>query len=314
MCIRKPCLKPLTYSTLGTGLTLPPARDWLPIRVADKPKRLRRLTNLFVNDIGFPDKSEYYKHLLQNIDGRPTLRKLKHPPLSLDEVDPKFFCAYDESKHGAQLKKWSQLVPSGTCRTQSNLRNHQKVLVCLWWQGCLCPSQELWMPHWYWGHKAHHHQKYTLWAQGDPYHADCHCCPWESWPHMTNSWWMLVIQSVASSQTPSRACAWHQQVCLVLLYQLYPAKLCDQDNCLPYSTLWFGNQWRVWPGYYIWLWDSPMGYHQLAVALASQEKLAFQGPDAIKWTHIVMPFGPTNGPTLFITFIHTVDSQWKALA
>ncbi len=33
------------------------------------------------------------------------MRKLKHPPPSLDEVDPKFFSAYDESKHGAQLKK-----------------------------------------------------------------------------------------------------------------------------------------------------------------------------------------------------------------
>ncbi len=65
---------------------------------------------------------------------------------------------------------------------------------------------------------------------------------------------------------------------------------------------------------FIWLWDAPMGYHQLAVSLASQEKLAFQGPDAIKWTYTVMPFGPTNGPATFINFIHDVDSQWKAMA
>jgi hypothetical protein len=57
-----------------------------------------------------------------------------------------------------------------------------------------------------------------------------------------------------------------------------------------------------------------MGYHQLAVALTSQEKLAFQGPNAIKWTYQVIPFGPTNGPATFINFIHDVDSQWKALA
>ena len=57
-----------------------------------------------------------------------------------------------------------------------------------------------------------------------------------------------------------------------------------------------------------------MGYHQLAVALASQEKLAFQGPNAIKWTFTVMPFGPMNGPATFINFIHDIDSQWKALA
>ncbi len=57
-----------------------------------------------------------------------------------------------------------------------------------------------------------------------------------------------------------------------------------------------------------------MGNHQLAVALASQEKLAFQGPVAIKWTYTLMPFRPTNGPVMFITFIHDIDSQLKALA
>jgi hypothetical protein len=67
-------------------------------------------------------------------------------------------------------------------------------------------------------------------------------------------------------------------------------------------------------GKFYWLYDAPIGYHQLAVALASQEKLAFQGPDAIKWTYTVMPFQPTNGPATFINFIHDVDSQWKALA
>ncbi len=67
-------------------------------------------------------------------------------------------------------------------------------------------------------------------------------------------------------------------------------------------------------GVLYWLFDAPMGYHQLSVTPASQEKLAFQGPDAIKWTYRVMPFGPTNGPATFINFIHDVDSQWKALA
>ncbi len=49
-------------------------------------------------------------------------------------------------------------------------------------------------------------------------------------------------------------------------------------------------------------------------ALSSQEKIAFQGPDAIKWTYMVMPFGPTNGQAAFINFIYDGDSQWKALA
>ncbi len=62
------------------------------------------------------------------------------------------------------------------------------------------------------------------------------------------------------------------------------------------------------------MFDAPMGYHQLAVAVNSQEKLTFQGMDAIKWTYTVMPFGPTNGPATFINFIYIVNSIWKELA
>ena len=61
----------------------------------------------------------------------------------------------------------------------------------------------------------------------------------------------------------------------------------------------------------MWLWDSPQGYHQLRVAIESQLKLAFQGPDAIKWTYNVMPFGPTNGPATFINFAHDICSVWQ---
>ena len=67
-------------------------------------------------------------------------------------------------------------------------------------------------------------------------------------------------------------------------------------------------------GQFLWLFDAPSGYHQLAIKKESQEKLAFQGPDAIKWTYTVMPFGPTNGPATFINMIYDVDRQWKALA
>jgi hypothetical protein len=61
------------------------------------------------------------------------------------------------------------------------------------------------------------------------------------------------------------------------------------------------------------MFDAPMGYHQLAIALACQEKLAFQGVDAIKWTYMVMPFGPANKPATFINFIHDINSVWKEL-
>ncbi len=83
----------------------------------------------------------------------------------------------------------------------------------------------------------------------------------------------------------------------------YPISRCDSAVFIE-----FGDS--TW----LWLFDAPSGYHQFAVAKSSQEKLAFLGTDAIKWTYTVMPFGPTNGPATFINFIHDVDSQWKALA
>ncbi len=61
-------------------------------------------------------------------------------------------------------------------------------------------------------------------------------------------------------------------------------------------------------GKWIWLWDAPSGYHQIGVSPCSQDKLAFAGPDATKWTYNIMPFGPVNGAPTFITFIHDVDS------
>jgi hypothetical protein len=67
-------------------------------------------------------------------------------------------------------------------------------------------------------------------------------------------------------------------------------------------------------GHYIWLYDAPMGYHQISASKKTQEKLAFQGPNAIKWTYDVMPFGPTNGLVTFIMMIHDLDSVWKQLA
>ncbi len=83
---------------------------------------------MFVDNRGFPDESEYYKNLLHNIDGGPILRKLKHPPPALDEVDPAFFCAYDESKHGEQLMKDLNLL-----HLEPNIREQVYALVKRYW-------------------------------------------------------------------------------------------------------------------------------------------------------------------------------------
>jgi hypothetical protein len=83
----------------------------------------------------------------------------------------------------------------------------------------------------------------------------------------------------------------------------YPIPRCDLAVCNKFGL-----------GTWMWMFDLPTGYHQLAVSPESQEKLAFQEVDDIKWTYTVMPFEPTNGPATFITFIHDVNSIWKELA
>jgi hypothetical protein len=67
-------------------------------------------------------------------------------------------------------------------------------------------------------------------------------------------------------------------------------------------------------GSWIWLYNAPMGYHQIFASKATQKKIAFQGPDTIKWTYNVMLFGQTNGPAMFIAMIHDLNSVWKEIA
>ena len=53
--------------------------------------------------------------------------------------------------------------------------------------------------------------------------------------------------------------------------------------------------------------DTVYGLNQIHVAKSSQAKLAFAGPCCSKYTHLVIPFGPVNGPVIFIIFIHDLD-------
>ena len=68
-----------------------------------------------------------------------------------------------------------------------------------------------------------------------------------------------------------------------------------------------GSQWR-------WLIDTISGYNKICVIKSSQIKLAFAGHDYSKYTYTVIPFGPVNGPVIFVVFIHDLDSIWKDLA
>ncbi|MFN3129889.1 reverse transcriptase domain-containing protein, partial [Roseibium sp.] len=82
----------------------------------------------------------------------------------------------------------------------------------------------------------------------------------------------------------------------------WPIPRCDDA-----SDLYIGSR-------FFWLMDAPSGFHQLEVDKSSKPKLAFAGTQGDKYTYNVMPFGPVNGPAIFIMFIHDMNSSWKDLA
>ncbi len=67
--------------------------------------RGQKRRNVFYDNQGFPDQSHDFDVLLRNVDGGTVLRKRKHPAPALDEIAPEFYAKYDESLHGAKLRK-----------------------------------------------------------------------------------------------------------------------------------------------------------------------------------------------------------------
>jgi hypothetical protein len=121
----------------------------------------------------------------------------------------------------------------------------------------------------------------------------------------TEGEWMFKVILAAKPHQEHIRCiddfAW--RFCVNFIPLNYVTKL------IAYPIPWCDGQGRWW-----WMFNAPMGYHQLTVALKSQDKLAFQGVDAIKWKYTVMPFGPTNGPVTFIKFIYDINHIWQELA
>ena len=83
----------------------------------------------------------------------------------------------------------------------------------------------------------------------------------------------------------------------------FPVPRCDDASMYEFDD-----------GRKIWLFDCPMGYHQVEVNERSRLKLAFAGPDADLYTYRVMPFGLVNGPEIFIRLIHDINQDWQTLA
>jgi hypothetical protein len=106
---RQPCLKASSFSAAPPASTAATGR--LPIRVEPKPKHRKCLQNVFLDNIGFPDQSDKYDHVLHDIDGGPILRKLKHPKPDLNALpDPAYHSPFIPKKHKGQMRQDMDLL------------------------------------------------------------------------------------------------------------------------------------------------------------------------------------------------------------
>ncbi len=259
--------------------------------------------------------SDDYDHVLRDVDGRPILRKLWHPKPDLSApMDPLNYLPFIPEKYEAIMKRdmdLSHLDPNLQERIYYVIRRHwsvfdeKGVIVLIKHYECVVDTGNSWPIA----------VKKILYGKGETVIMRKCIAALVKVSHirqiMDFGWRFKALLAAKPHQEHVRCIddfVWQFCVNYIPLNSVthliaYPIPRC---NLAIHNK--FGQ------GKWCWMFDATMGYHQLAVALASQEKLAFQGVDAIKWTYTVMPFGPSNGPAMFINFIHDINSVWKELA
>jgi hypothetical protein len=313
----KPCIKPSSYSISQADpppqSATPPPRNIICVAAKGKGGR-RRIKNVFVDDHGYPDQTDDHSSLLHNIKSGHVLRKFWHPPLPINMVDPSFDFPLNEALHGAPLHQQLNLS-----HLDNALQARIYALVRKYWS--VFDERGVWVP-------IKNYECVIDTGNVPPIAIKNIRYGPKELPIMQkaiagleqvgqirqihNGRWLFKCVLAAKpyhehisniNEFVWRFCVNYQPLNSATRIIAYPIPHCDSAVFVE-----FGN------AQFLWLFDAPSGYHQLAVERASQEKLAFQGPGAIKWTYTVMPFGPTNGPATFISMIYDLDSQWKALA
>jgi hypothetical protein len=194
-------------------------------------------------------------------------------------VDPEFFSAYDESKHGAQLKK-----DLGLSHLEPAIRDRIYELVKKYWsvfddKGVFVPvknyecvidtgdAKPIAVKKILYGPKEIPIMRDAIAALAKVGHIrQIHDGRW------------LFKALLAPKPHQEHVCDINKFVwCFCINYILLTRIIAYLISC---CDLAISDEFGL--AMFFWLWDAPMGYHQLPVALASQEKLAFQGPDAIK--------------------------------
>ncbi len=278
-----------------------------PICVSPKPKvqGTKRSKNIFFDDCGFPDESEEYYQLFHNINGGIILRKKKFPTPPLKDIDPEFNWVYSEELHGEKLRTGldlSHLSPEQAAALMTLIKEFWCVFdkrgtfipICNYERNIdtgtsrpIAIKQILFRP-----------REIPIMQKSIAALAKVG----QIWQIHDGQWLfkaLLVPKPHQEHVCNIEKFVWRFCVNYIPLNQVtwqiaYPIPHCDAavEGA-------FGGQW-------IWLYNPPMGYHQISASKETQEKLAFQGPDAIEWTYTVMPFRPTNGPATFVTMIMTL--------
>ncbi len=270
---------------------------------------------MFLDDRGFPNQSDGYDTLLHGVDGGPILWKLKHPQPDLDaQIDPLYYLPFITKKHEALMHKDMDLLhlePTLQEKIYQLIQEHWSVFdkkgafvlvknyECVIYTGSARPIA---VKNNLYGKLEIKYMRKCIAALAKVGHIQ---------PFTDGSWLFKALLMPKPHQEHIKNiddfvwcfCVNYIPLNGVTPVIAYPIPRCNTAVFIKFSM-----------GRFIWMFNAPMGYHQLAVALASQEKLRFQWVDAIKWTYTVMPFGPTNGPATFVNFIYDIDSVWKELA
>ena len=283
-----------------------------PIRVAPK-KRGRKAQNIFFDDRGFPDPSHEYDYLIANTPGK-FIRTLKHPARPIDEIDPLFLSPFVPSLHQETLDR-----DLDADHLTIDTKNQLAALIKKYWS--VFDKKGLHVP-------VKDYECIIDTGNHRPISVkNIRYGPREI-PIMQRSIDSLLalghIRQIHDGQWLFKA---------LLAAKPHQESICDIDDfvwrfCVNYIPLNQVTRLIAFPiprcdyavslafgdGKLFWLMDAPQGYHQLRVEKSSQEKLAFAGPNATKFTYCVMPFGPSNGPPIFIIFMHDMNGRWQSVA
>eukprot|EP00956_Cyclotella_meneghiniana_P037713 scaffold143282_cov76-Cyclotella_meneghiniana.AAC.4 len=286
-----------------------------PICPALKPKKGRRRKNIFIDDRGFPDQSDEFDTILHNVDGGPILRCRKHPSRDLSDIDPAFDVKFDESAHGEYFRK--HFTPSPWLTDDQNAQLSS--LIKKYWgvfdeTGLFIPVRDYECVIDTGSAKPIAVKNINYGPRETPILRK-HISALLKLGHISQidegQWLFKALLAPKPHQEHVydildfkwRFCVNFIPLNAVTLVIAYPIPRCDAAVNIDFGR-----------SVVFWVMDAPQGYHQLRAAAGTRLKLAFAGPDAIKYAYNVMPFGPVNGPYIFIQFMHDMDSRWKEIA